>query len=166
MERELQQRLLQAAYRYSLRSNDPSTQVGALLVEPDGRSIAEGWNAPPEGIAETAERWNDRDLKLKVTEHAERMAIFNAVKLGRKVSGMTLVCPWLACCDCARAIIGCGIKRCLGHKQALDRTPNRWREVLEFALSLFKEAQVEVIWYDGKVNAAEPVRLSGETWRP
>ena len=47
-------------------SKDPSTQVGSVIIGPDREILSAGFNGFPRGIADTAERLNDRDTKLKL----------------------------------------------------------------------------------------------------
>lgn len=167
MTRELQQRLLQHAYRLALNSKDLSTQNGAFVCEADGRAVVEGVNNLPPGVKITAARL-DRPLKYKFTEHAERAAIFAAARQGKKLEGLTLVAPWLACADCARAIVLAGIRNCLSHKQAHEKglLHVRWKEEVETGLTILEEGGVSVTYYDGPIGNTEPVLFNGVHWRP
>ena len=85
---------MEQALSAATQSDDPSTQVGAILVSPDGTDIiAHGCNNMPEKVRVTPERMQ-RPLKYDVREHAERDAIFRAAKLGRQMlheSGVAIV---------------------------------------------------------------------------
>jgi dCMP deaminase len=84
-------------------------------------------------------------LKYEWTEHAERAAIFDAARQGVSTDGLTLVCGWVACCDCGRAIVHSGIKRVVGHHHpAMDEMPH-WASSIATADQMFLEAGVEVI---------------------
>ncbi|MFH1657215.1 MAG: deaminase, partial [bacterium] len=96
--------------------------------------------------------------------HAERNIIYQAAKLGIKTKGLTMVCPWAACSDCAQAIIQAGIKRLVVHKQALDKS-GHWQGDIEIAFAMLGEAGVEIIVFDGKVEADKILR-SGKFWKP
>ena len=156
--------LLHCAYVVAQKSRDPSTQNGALLVTDNGFVQVEGVNQFPYGVRETKERWQ-RPLKYKIIEHAERNACYAAASLGIKTEGLIMVACWATCTDCARAIIQCGIKLLITHKQAYDRSPDSWKGDIDLALEMLKEARVEVAWFDGKVDAPA-VRHSGELWNP
>ncbi len=71
-------------------SKDPRTQVGAIIVGPDREQRADGFNGFPRGIADTPERLNDRDIKMRLIVHAERNAICNAARIGVSIQGCTL----------------------------------------------------------------------------
>lgn len=153
------------AYGYSKQSLDPSTQNGALLVDKNGSVLWQDCNRIPSGVRSTPERWQ-KPLKYKVCEHAERNAIYSAACSGIKTFGLTMVSPWMPCCDCARAIIISGIKKLVTHQQAFDRTPERWKADQDLALGMLKEAGVEVVFYNGPIGGVEGIRFNGELWNP
>lgn len=177
---KLWKNLLRQAYVAATKSPDPSTQNGALIVYVPAVEMMPfqlGWhevlaadcNRLPEKVVDTPERWNNRSLKYKLVQHAER----NATETARRsknvshLNGLTMVCPWAACTDCAKEIIGTGISRLVIHKQAHDRTPPEsvWMEDIVVAHMMLKEAGVEIIVFDGEVNGPT-VRHSGQLWTP
>jgi len=157
------QKLLKTAYLEAQKSTNPATQNGALLVNDRGDVLLSAINSFPGGIAETKER-QTKPLRSKFSVHAERNVLYQAARLGIKTEGLTMVCPWAACTDCAQAIIQAGIKRLVTHKQALDRS-GHWQEDIDLAFSMLREAKVELIVYDGKIEAGKILR-SGEVWEP
>lgn len=170
---EDQRSLLAAAYGEALESPDQSTQCGAGLFKLDheGSYLFEdtlAHNRFPYGVRYLDERW-ERPLKYEYIEHAERNAIYKATRLGIPTEGMCMVAPWAACHDCARAIIQSGIDILLTHKQAFDRSPDRWKASLDSAYTMMDEAGVRVVWYDGPVfenRAVNPLLHTGELWIP
>ncbi|MDP3999203.1 MAG: deaminase [bacterium] len=164
-DREMLRYLLRLAYQEAQKSRDPSTQNGAVLVSDTGRILVQDHNHFPMGVQETPERW-DRAVKLKWIEHAERNVCYRGAWEGVGTKGLIMVCPWAACMDCARAIIQCGIKALVTHKQAHDRTPERWKADVDEALGMLKEAGVQIIYYDGEIGGIEGLRHSGEVWNP
>lgn len=168
--------LVYDAYIVSRDSPDPSTQNGALLWNPKGELIGVDYNRFPEGVEYTAERW-ERPLKYEVIEHAERNAIFWAAAAGRKTLNSTLVVPWAACSDCARAIIQAGVKRLVRHKAATAHSneiaaPGKdWSGSITTADTMLYEAGVEVIdldWNFAEHHATHDlaIRHCGEVWHP
>jgi dCMP deaminase len=152
-------------------SDDPSTHNGAVLV-PDG-NISNlpcfGANHFPQGVEVTPERLADRDTKLLFMEHAERDAIFTAAIRGISTLNATLYVPWFSCAPCARAIVSAGIARVVGHKQMMDKTPERWVASIKAGDVILDEACVQRIYYDGPIfNATEnfQVLFNGEFWTP
>jgi len=157
------QKLLKIAYAEAKKSTNPSTQNGAILVDSKGEVILSAANTFPDRVAETKKRQNE-PLRHKFSVHAERSVLYQAARLGIKTKGLTMVCPWAACSDCAQAIIQTGIKRLVVHKQALDRSGS-WQEDIELAFSMLREAGVEIIIFDGKIEIGKILR-SGEFWKP
>lgn len=156
--------LLRLAYKYAFAtSDDPNTQNGAVLF--DGREpLILGSNQFPPGVEKTPERL-ERPDKYAFMEHAERNAILSAAQYGYATRGLVLVCPWFACPDCARAIVGAGIRRVIGHKQVYDRTPERWLKPVQQGDQILEEGGVEREYYDGPIGECE-ILFDGEIWRP
>ncbi len=88
-------------------SKDPSTKVGAVLVDPCFRVVSVGYNGFPRNVEDTTERYNDRETKYGFVVHAEINAILNAVDISRARSIYTTLFP---CRECAKAIIQAGIR--------------------------------------------------------
>jgi dCMP deaminase len=152
-------------------SNDPSTQNGSVLVPAGYQSgqVLFGANRFPDGIKVTSERLANRDTKLAFMQHAERDAIFKAVRNGIPTRDATLYCPWYACIECAKAIIGAGITRVVGHLQALQKTPDRWRENIQVAEKMLDEAGVDRVYHVGDLFDGDPdyrVLFDGKMWVP
>src|SRR5687767_12913917 len=74
-------------------SKDPSTQVGAVIVDPEYNNIVSmGFNGLPRSVEDTAERLTVRDTKLRMVVHAEMNAVIFA---GKPVRGYRLYTyPW------------------------------------------------------------------------
>lgn len=156
--------LLNRAYKEAEKSKNPSTQNGAVLVNSDGKIlVAVGNTLTSDGVKETAER-NIKPLRHKFSVHSERNAIYKAAEKGIKTNGLTMVCPWAACSECAQAIIQSGIKRLVVHKQALNKNGS-WAEEVEISFTMMREAGVDVVIYDGEVGNVKVLR-SGEYWQP
>ena len=94
------------------RSKDPSTQVGACIVDSEKRILSTGYNGFPHGCSDDEFPWN-RDESLGETKyqfvvHAELNAILNAS--GKSLAGATVYVGLFPCNECAKAIIQSGIK--------------------------------------------------------
>ena len=96
----------------SQRSKDPSTQVGACIVDSEKRILSTGYNGFPHGCSDDDFPWNrDESLgetKYRFVVHAELNAILNAS--GKSLAGSTLYVGLFPCNECAKAIIQAGIK--------------------------------------------------------
>ena len=127
------------------KSKDPSTQVGAVIVGPNNQIVSTGFNGFPRGINEwSPKRW-ERPLKYSYVEHAERNAIYNAVR--PILEGCTMYTvgfgpPNVPCTDCARAVIQSGIIRVVG--RPTKPAAERWTDNLAVANEMLAEAGVHV----------------------
>ena len=68
------------AYLSAMRSKDPSTQVGACIVNPDKRIVAIGYNGFPRGISDDNFPWArkaDDPLDTKLLDYEESLHIKN-----------------------------------------------------------------------------------------
>jgi dCMP deaminase len=142
-------RFLEFAAHHAKNSRDPSTHVGCVLVR-DTYVISAGFNSFSRGIAETRERLEDRDQKMKLMVHAEMNAILSAAAAGQKTAGTTL---YLSATDasgaiwggapCTRCLVECiqaGIAEVITYP--FKRTPSRWKDDLAFAVELMREAKI------------------------
>ena len=94
------------------RSKDPSTQVGACIVDEDNRILSTGYNGFPQGCSDDEFPWN-RDAsrgetKYNFVVHAELNAILNA--RGKSLVNSRVFVSLFPCHECAKAIIQTGVK--------------------------------------------------------
>lgn len=94
------------------RSKDPSTQVGACIVDSDNKIVSVGYNGAPIGYDDdknmTWERNGDfLDTKYPYVCHSELNAILNS---NVPVKGCKLYVTLFPCNECAKVIIQSGIK--------------------------------------------------------
>jgi len=119
-------------------SKDPSTKVGAVIVDPERRIVSTGYNGFPAGVEDTPERLNNRDLKYLLTIHSEHNAALFADK---SIRGCTVyVWPFQPCSKCAGVLIQRGITRVV----APQSNNPRWAEDFKLSTQIFKEAGVLV----------------------
>jgi len=94
------------------RSKDPSTQVGACIVNPDKKIIGIGYNGFPKGCSDGIFPWAREgaylETKYPYVCHAELNAILNSI--GRNLKDATIYVDLFPCNECAKAIIQSGIK--------------------------------------------------------
>lgn len=157
---------LRDAYRLAAQSKDPSNQNGAILISQDKKMLSTGNNNFPIGVEFTKERSETRPKKYRYFEHAERNSIYQAARTGVKVFGSTMVCPWAACCDCARGIINAGVLQVFVHTPRMRMTPTRWKSIADEALKMLSEGGVRVTYFDMPVQGAPDVLVNGELWNP
>ena len=101
------------------RSKDPSTQVGACIVNDDNKIVGIGYNGFPNGINDDELSWsregNYLDTKYPYVCHAELNAIMNCTLIPK---GSIIYVTLFPCNECAKLIIQAGIKKVvyLSHK--------------------------------------------------
>ena len=156
---------LHEAHKTSALSPDPSTKVGAVLVqkvrrfftnfeslsedEPlaitNSQVIARGFNTFPPQCDQHEEIYADRPRKYLRVVHAEVMAILSCG--GFPATGSTLY-TWPpasapTCARCAAVVITAGIKRvCYVHQT--NEFSERWAAELHEARLMYHEADVEI----------------------
>lgn len=98
------------AHLSSFRSKDPSTQVGACIVNPNKRIVGIGYNGLPKGCEDDVFPWSREgdflDTKYPYVVHAELNAILNSTV---KLEGCSIYVSLFPCNECAKAIIQSGI---------------------------------------------------------
>ena len=119
-------------------SKDPSTKVGAVIVNSDRVEVGHGYNGFPRGVDDDWTRYADRPTKYSLVVHAELNAILNA---NGSVRGCTLYITAPACSECAKAIIQSGISRVVWRENA--ELSARWAGSMEATLSMFDEAGID-----------------------
>lgn len=122
-------------------SKDPTTKVGAVIVDNQGRLVSMGYNGFPRGVRDNFTRLNNRETKHKFTCHAERNALDQAPG---SVEGCTLYVPLFPCNECAKSIIQRGIRRVYTFVPD-PNYDNPWN--WDVTKQLFDEAGVDLIEY-------------------
>lgn len=127
------------------RSEDPSTQVAALLTGQANQILTTGYNGLPRGVEHLAQRLNQRPMKYDWIEHAERNAIFNAARHGVALDFSTLVTDGIPCVNCGRAAIQVGVDTIVVAKEIFN-TNIMWIKEASITLQMCKEAHIPV-WF-------------------
>ena len=139
-------RFLELAKHISTWSKDPSTQLGAVIVDKNKRVISMGYNGFPRGVKDTPERLNNREVKYSMVVHGEMNAIIFATQ---PLEGSALyIWPFLSCSVCTAVIINAGVKRVVA---PLNDNP-RWIESFKLSQTLYFEAGVQVILLPGLIE--------------
>lgn len=118
-------------------SKDPSSQVGAAIVDQKNRVVALGFNGFPRAVVDTSVA---RDEKLRRTIHAEENALLFAQ---RPVEGCTIYVTHPPCARCAAKLIQAGIVRVVSPSPA-PAFAERWADDLLSAALMFAEAGVQM----------------------
>nr|WP_036256263.1 dCMP deaminase family protein [Mesoplasma syrphidae] len=97
----------------AMRSKDPSTQVGAVIVNKLNQIISTGYNGFPRGINDDEFPWINSgedwgNLKYPYVAHAELNAIVSA---RTDLTGCDVYVTLFPCNECTKIIIQAGINR-------------------------------------------------------
>ncbi|MGB4984713.1 MAG: dCMP deaminase family protein [Erysipelotrichaceae bacterium] len=99
------------AFLSAKRSKDPSTQVGAVIVNKEHKVLSIGYNGMPIGCSDDDFPWGregeTNETKYPFVVHAELNAILNARK---DLTDGIIYVSLFPCNECAKAIIQSGIK--------------------------------------------------------
>ena len=111
------------AFLSALRSKDPSTQVGACIVDEDKKIIGIGYNGFPMGSSDDDLSWDKTgeylDTKYPYVVHAELNAILNSTK---SLKNCTIYVALFPCHECSKAIIQSGIRELVYLSDKYDGT--------------------------------------------
>lgn len=97
----------------AMRSKDPSTQVGACIVNEKNRIMSMGYNGFPHGCDDDVFPWareseEDFETKYPYVCHAELNSILNSRV---SLENCRIYVPLFPCNECAKAIIQAGITK-------------------------------------------------------
>jgi dCMP deaminase len=132
---------MSVAFLSSMRSKDPSTQVGACIVNRDRRIVGIGYNGFPKGCSDDELPWartfdeggSELDTKYPYVCHAEMNAILN--KNSADVQGCSIYVGLFPCNECAKMIIQSGIEEViyLSDKYSTSNSMIASRRLLQMA---------------------------------
>ena len=107
----------------SKRSKDPSTKVGACIVNEDKKIVGIGYNGFPHGCSDDEFPWDREgdylDCKYPYVVHAEPNAILNSTV---SLKNATIYVTLFPCNECAKLIIQSGIKEIVYMDDKYDGT--------------------------------------------
>ena len=134
------------------RSKDPSTQVGACIIDNENRILSTGYNGFPHGCSDDEFPWN-RDESIGETKyqfvvHAELNAILNA--RGKSLAGSKLYVALFPCHECAKAIIQAGVKEVIYlsdkyHNTSSTVASRRMLDAAGVTLTEFKPTKAQIV---------------------
>lgn len=133
-------RFLQLASLVSNWSKDPSTKVGAVIVDKKNRIISIGFNGFPRG-AKDDHRLNIREAKYKLVIHAEENAVLNATS---PLENCTIFLTHPPCNHCAGVLKQVGISRVV-FEEPSSEFKSRWnfKEIIDY----LNELGIEISTY-------------------
>jgi len=133
-----------------MRSKDPSTQVGACIVNEDHRIVGIGYNGFPRGVSDDRFSWERSgaflETKYPYVVHAELNAILNSTT---KLDGCRIYVTLFPCHECAKTIIQAGISQVIyvsdkyagtdsiiASKKMLEAAGVTWRQMPSMQLTM------------------------------
>jgi dCMP deaminase len=137
-------RLFQLCRLVATWSEDQRRQVGAVIAGTANEVRAIGYNGLPRGVSSEVEirHSSEEGEKYYWFEHAERNAIYNAVRAGISTAGCRLYVSLFPCADCARGIIQSGIVQVNTFRR--PETDANFDRSFNVALTMLEEADIEL----------------------
>ena len=142
------------SYLVAMKSRDPSTKVGAVIIGPDNEVRATGYNGLPRGVRETEERYLDKDYKYMAVNHAEENSILHCARIGVATKGCKIYTPWIPCCRCTKTILQAGIIEVIydeGFPGNHIEQQHNWAESIAISRELMGEAGILLRGFTGKL---------------
>jgi len=137
------QRFLDLALLVASWSKDPSTQVGAVVVDNLKRVKGVGFNGFARGIKDADPLLKDRKAKLDRMIHAEINAVLNSPT---NLEDCTIYLTIPPCNMCANFLIQAGIKRIVWFAPS-DELIQRWGDSWALTYNLLREANIKTMEY-------------------
>ena len=121
-------------------SKDPSSKVGAVIVNFDRTIAGIGYNGFPRGVSDDAERYLDKKTKYAMVVHAE----VNAILSRRYGNHQKLYSTRFPCSGCAKLIIQSGILEVITKPDI----PVHWTEDAKVSRLMMDEAGIYLRFID------------------
>ena len=125
---------------WAAKKSKDSTQVGAVLIGPEGEVRLTGYNGPPKGVVDSPER-RERPTKYLFASHAEANLIAFAAREGIRTKDCEVFVTHHPCSACARTLIQAGIRAV----HVGTGTTSMPEEEFTTARRMFDEASVVVL---------------------
>lgn len=145
----------------AIRSKDPSSQVGAVIVDKNNRVLSIGYNGAPNGFADVDFPWAREGETLKTKYpyvcHGELNAISNYYGDKERLIGSKIYVTLFPCNECTKLIVQNGIKEVIyasdkyantdgviASKFILDKCGIKYRQFdLDFNINIEKTAVIK-----------------------
>ncbi|MFZ4786504.1 MAG: CMP deaminase [Rhizobiales bacterium] len=141
--------LMHHAAKAAPHSPNQIRQVGAAIAFAGSDDILAACNTFPDGVADLDWR-HEGDGRFVWMEHAERNAIFQAARVGKKLAGASIATTFFPCIDCARAIVQSGFA-CVATPEPAYHDPV-WGEAFARSKIILEEGGVEIVIVDPQPN--------------
>lgn len=139
-------------------SKDPSTQVGACIVDSENRPLGWGYNGPPKNIDDHSFSWErppiddpDAFSKYDAIDHAEENCIEHC--FGASLVGATMYVTALPCPRCMKMLVRKEFKRVVYFDYQSEKSSMlqnaKWRDK---SFKLASLGKVKVDLFNGNIN--------------
>ncbi len=126
------------------RSKDPSTQVGACIVDSKNKIVGVGYNGFPLGCDDDDLPWDREgdflETKYPYVCHAELNAVLNSTRID--LSDCKIYTTLFPCHECSKVLIQTGIKNIIYYEDKYADT-----ESVKAAKRMLDQANVAYNWY-------------------
>jgi len=136
-------RFLRIAREVASWSKDPSTKVGAVLVDDDRKVVSTGYNGFPSKMDDSPELYLDRESKLKRIIHAEINAVLRADRTAKTVYTWPIPC----CPRCVVQLLEAGVERFVSVSLS-GELAERWGSHAEDSRAMIEEVGCEATTYE------------------
>lgn len=127
-------------------SKDPSSQVGAVIVNDQRQVVGMGYNGFPRGTSDHPDIYANRPEKYRRVVHAEVNAVLNATS---STKGATIFVTHPPCSQCMALLIQAGVKAVVCEEPDAG-IAERLKESFEAAQQMAEEAEVNVFMRMGR----------------
>lgn len=125
------QRYLRVARHVASWSLDPSTKCGAVLVRPNKTLASLGFNGFPQGVADSADLYDDRQTKYARIVHSEMNALL--FSQDQSLAGYQVFAwPMPPCDRCTAHLIQEGVARMVCPPPSQEKL-DRWKQQFDIA---------------------------------
>ncbi|MBQ3280356.1 hypothetical protein IJG92_01740 [Candidatus Saccharibacteria bacterium] len=107
-QKEWDEYFLKIAETVALKSKDPSSQMGCVIVDKNKRVVSVGYNGMIQGADESKMTLSERPMKYHFVIHSEMNALLYAHK---DLTGCTIYNMTATCDNCLKHCLQAGIKR-------------------------------------------------------
>lgn len=133
-------------YVIASRSKDPSTQVGAIVVDQQNKPLGIGYNGAPQAINDRDINWKRPDKYVYIV-HAEENAIDHSPS--NALAGSVIYVSAMPCPNCMRRIVSKRIRKVIHGKTVVNMLPE---EVIAETKDMATKGNVVIEPYCGNMN--------------
>lgn len=132
----------------AMRSKDPNTQIGAVIVDKDHKLVSTGYNGTADGMSDDDIDWS-RPAKYPYIIHAEKNAIDQYLHSRGKIeAGVTMYVTGQPCSACMNNALHNKVRKVVYGPQVINMVDEaEWDQVREIA----KKGKVELARFSGNL---------------